>query len=390
MAAAMHAVVGPACARQRPEAKRWKVAQPPVQSPAPARRFSAEVGFPLATCSFQVRGKTRSSAVASTRTHAVVAAILDASSIVGNFETFAASDQFIPFMRSALAYVEGDLGLSSYHLRVVPWLGGSAGGPGGRRKQRDELHSIFEERADAGSVAAAAAATGFLLFVAGDNSRRRDVPSMSEMDNLDAPISYEDASGKRVEVSDVTVRDTIVWGAGASTAADAAAAPAASAAKDGEDEGAAVVRCGLDFQGRPSLVVVLAPLAAQGDVDPAERVVRRQSELCDGTLAAFWRMAARVVVHHGGFEDMRLNAGAFQNVAHLHLKVFIDDDAFAQVWSKHPVFLKLREARQQRAHVVRQQQDQQRPQQDRQQKPEQSKHSRSLIEPKFGTRTGTR
>lgn len=234
-----------------------------------------------------------------------------------DFLSFAESDELVPFMRGALHAVEANLGLASYHLRVVPW-DREAGGPGGRRDGQ-LLEVLTSDGAQ--PVCQAAAARGFFVFVAGNNAREGHVPALPGLDDLDAPIMYQDASGNRVEVPGLTVRSVLVRG----------------------DEPESLVRCNLDFQGRPCYVVVMAPAApaaaaarARGDV------VRRQSELSHEELSALWRIAASVASMHGGFQDMRLNAGTFQNLAHLHLKVFIDEWSFGSVWGDQEVFQQLR------------------------------------------------
>mmetsp|Transcript_6167 Transcript_6167/g.15814 ORF Transcript_6167/g.15814 Transcript_6167/m.15814 type:complete len:98 (+) Transcript_6167:2-295(+) len=93
----------------------------------------------------------------------------------------------------------------------------------------------------------------------------------------------------------------------------------------------------MDFRGRPCLVVS----ACRGGV-------RRQTELSDAELGALWGMAAQASAHHGSFEDMRINAGTFQNIAQLHLKIFIDAERFQEVWRESPVYAALREAQQAR------------------------------------------
>ena len=39
---------------------------------------------------------------------------------------------------------------------------------------------------------------------------------------------------------------------------------------------------------------------------------------------------------------MRLNAGSFQNVAHLHLKVRMDPTAFQAAWASNKAYAKLK------------------------------------------------
>merc|ERR1712187_651715 len=110
-----------------------------------------------------------------------------------------------------------------------------------------------------------------------------------------------DASGKSVNVPGVAQRDVLILGKNADSLA----------------------RCSLDWQGRPCLVATVSP---QASVCAVARQIRRQSELTPDALAALWRITGESIQLHGGrFDDVRVNAGAFQNVAHLHLKIFIDE-----------------------------------------------------------------
>jgi len=53
--------------------------------------------------------------------------------------------------------------------------------------------------------------------------------------------------------------------------------------------------------------------------------------------------AADIQENQDLFEDMRLNAGTFQNVAHIHLKVKISEKMFDDCWGNSDTFRKLRE-----------------------------------------------
>lgn len=110
----------------------------------------------------------------------------------------------------------------------------------------------------------------------------------------------------------------------------------------GNQEPEAKVRCSLDFQGRSCYVVVMAPSsrASRCALENGE-VVRRQSELDDEELATFWQTGAEMAENHGGFDEMHLNAGNFQNVAHMHLKVWIDLTNFEALWSGQDVYQRL-------------------------------------------------
>eukprot|EP00933_Yihiella_yeosuensis_P015752 TRINITY_DN13635_c0_g1_i1.p1 TRINITY_DN13635_c0_g1~~TRINITY_DN13635_c0_g1_i1.p1 ORF type:complete len:238 (-),score=69.85 TRINITY_DN13635_c0_g1_i1:351-1064(-) len=174
--------------------------------------------------------------------------------------------------------------------------------------------------AKAQPVCKAAASTGFLVYLAGSNAVNRYIPPMNNLDDLDAPILYQDADGKVIEVPGLTVRSVLIRG----------------------EEADAVVRCNLDFQGRECYVIVMAP-AAKSSIAAKERgdVVRRLNELNDTELTALWSAAASLCESHGGFQEMHLNAGTFQNLAHLHLKLWIPKKLFESVWADQPVFQQL-------------------------------------------------
>ena len=103
------------------------------------------------------------------------------------------------------------------------------------------------------------------------------------------------------------------------------------------DDGKAF-RCFLDAQGRAMYVVT------------RQQFVRRQSELSDEQLQTLWRTALDVVEQQhraeGGtapdlFVDIRINSGSFQNIAHLHLKVWMHEPLFEAHWSTNAVYEKL-------------------------------------------------
>lgn len=245
---------------------------------------------------------------------------------ISTFEGFAASQCMEPFMREVLNRVEVAEGLRSYHMRVVPWVGGLQGQPGGRPGQTREIAALLAGTG-AEAVRLSAAAHGFLVYCVGDNGRERDVPIVEDFDALDAPICYEDASFNKIEVAGLFQRDVVVLGA----------------------EPQAVVRCSLDWQGRPCIVAAMAPSSTAARAARAlGEPVRRQTELNTEELAALWRSVAQVVAMHGSFQDIRLNEGSFKNVAHLHVKVFIEQSCFSSVWSANSVYQLLLEARQHR------------------------------------------
>merc|ERR1711862_792534 len=128
-----------------------------------------------------------------------------------------------------------------------------------------------------------------VLFVAGDNKKQKEVPFVEAMDDLDSIISYTDASGKTVEIPDVTQRDALILG----------------------KEPNALVHCSMDWQGRPFIVAVMASANLAAVTAGGASKIRRQSQLSTEELAALWHTVAEVVRWHGTYEDIRLNAGTF-------------------------------------------------------------------------------
>lgn len=217
------------------------------------------------------------------------------------------SEDVAAFMARAVSHVEGALGLHSYHLRVVPY----ADGVGGRPKDRSQLEEALRCE-EAARVLAAARSCGFLVYVVGDNSRAKEVP-IPDLD-LDGEIRYKDAN-RLIAVPGVRVRDTLL-----------------------REPGSDLTHTALDFQGRPCYVVTIAP----SPTSPG--VIRRHAGLGPLQVLALWREAHSLAARHGGFEDMRLNAGTFQNVGHLHLKVFFQRDRFVAHWAGDKVYEALRHA----------------------------------------------
>lgn len=246
------------------------------------------------------------------------------------FARFARSDAMVPFIHEALRLVERAAGLWSYHFRVLPWFRQRGAGPSGRVKGRQEINALLKSMAGAHGVDAlsqAARTAGFAVYCVGNDERIKDVPAVAGLDNLDMPISYEDATGRHIEVPGVTQRDVLVW--------------------DREDMEKSYTRTMLDWQGRPCVVTVMSPRAPAALRD-APNPVRRQSELSSVEIAELWGDAGEAIQMHGGFEDCRLNAGTYQNLAHLHLKTFFKEADFQNVWGRDVVYQKLLEARKER------------------------------------------
>ena len=79
-------------------------------------------------------------------------------------------------------------------------------------------------------------------------------------------------------------------------------------------------------------------------VSVLKRFVRRQTELTDEELGELWRlpMALAFEAHASGFVDARLNAGGYQNIAHVHLKCWVREEEFVQRWGGGRVLQALR------------------------------------------------
>ncbi|CAE7453967.1 unnamed protein product [Symbiodinium sp. CCMP2592] len=218
-------------------------------------------------------------------------------------------EAFVSFMRQVLHLIEKVEGHRSYHLRVSAGSEPSTGS--GRRG--GFLPPLSDQ------LAAHIRQAGFSVFVFTDSDRKREPSDADNLLSLDALVDYTDASGRQVRLP-ITSRD-ITLRAGAFT------------------------RCVLDAQGRPILVVV------------PNRCVQFQSECSDDELAELWSLALDVIDDQWGqkavqdvdqFESIRLNAGSFQNVRHLHLKVWMSGPSFQAKWASHPGYQVLAESREKR------------------------------------------
>ena len=205
-----------------------------------------------------------------------------------------AGAEFVPFLRAVIATAEEELGLTNYHMRLCA-------GPSAAAATKLGLVKLEGE-----ALAAAEQAQCYVL-IAGDRQPVQEVARAPALEGLDCPIEYTDAAGKRVSLPDLCQRDLLV----------------------GEGESARVF---LDAQGRAMYVSVL------------QRFVRRQSELSDTELGELWRLPIEFACsrHESGIVDARINAGGFQNVAHLHLKVWVREEEFAERWADQRVFKALR------------------------------------------------
>jgi len=214
------------------------------------------------------------------------------------------SDQFVPFLRAVIATAEEDIGLSNYHLRFC------AHSQYDRVPSRGHKLGLVELE---GECLAAAERAGCYVVLTGDRLPVREVPRALSLEARDCPIEYTDDSGKLVSLpvcqSDILVR---------------------------EGEHCLLF---LDAQARPMYVSVLK-----------QRFVRRQADLSDRELAELWRLPLTEAFssHASGFVDARINAGGMQNVAHVHLKVWLREEEFTARWSSSAAFQALRQASRER------------------------------------------
>lgn len=237
---------------------------------------------------------------AITREDSRFSAALAAREGQGSFTALLRHDAagFVRFMRTLLTVIEDDLGCRNYHLRVVP-----APAPSDKpvfQCKRGQLPPPL----DGAALMECVERAGFYIVVFGDNARQGAPADAESLLDLDAPIDYNDKSGKCVRVG-ITPRDLVVV--------------------EGD-----TTRCLLDAQGRPVYIVVF------------KRFVRYQTECSDTELLELWDLGLRAIEHANGpqeadlFSNMRLNAGTFQNVSHLHLKVWMDEERFNSNWAGHP------------------------------------------------------
>lgn len=209
------------------------------------------------------------------------------------------SDAFLPFMRAVIATAETDLGLTNYHMRLSAYpLDGSVA-PRGRAVNNANLE---------GEMLTMAERAGCIVALVGDCLPVREVPRAPALEERDRPIAYTDDSGKDV-VLPLCQQDLLV----------------------AEGDHCAVF---LDAQARPMYVSVLT-----------QRFERRQCALSDAELAELWRLPmSEAFSHANGFVDARINAGDAQNVAHVHLKVWLREEEFTQRWGADGAFQALRHA----------------------------------------------
>jgi len=217
--------------------------------------------------------------------------IAASTTITTTFRAFVSSPDFLPFMRSVLDFIENIRGFHDYHLCVVPRVLIA-------ETSQDKPNTSWPS----GSVLRAAKKAGWYIFFACDMSKGKlKVPDTLSNLGIDSLIQYRDKDGAVVKLP-LTQRDICV-------------------------EERMHTRCFMDAKGRPIYVVVM------------RHNVRKQLELSDLELEAFWLTAVQVLdKYHSAedgsdlFEALQVNSGGFQNLAHLHLKILMRPSAFDSAW----------------------------------------------------------
>jgi len=68
-------------------------------------------------------------------------------------------------------------------------------------------------------------------------------------------------------------------------------------------------------------------------------LVRYMTELPADHFSELWQSVARCLGENGledaDLQDIRINAGSFQNLSHLHLKIWVNAEAFERRWREH-------------------------------------------------------
>jgi len=216
------------------------------------------------------------------------------------FEEFIASVKLLPFLRSTLNFIEGTHGFQDYNFCIHP------------RALMLESVSLKQSIWPKTPIMEVAKRIGWYLFIIADKRRSKvQVPDAITSLGMDSPIDYTDAEGKVVKLS-LTNRDLCIY----------------------ENDH---TRCFLDAQARPMYIIIMKHYA------------RKQSDLSDQDLMAFWRAGLQVLDtnHHAEnkfdvFESMRVNCGGFHNVAHLHLKILIKHSEFEDVWGMNKDYKQLK------------------------------------------------
>ncbi len=269
--------------------------------------------------------------------YGVILNTTDDSVSIGGFKNFVMSNNFCNFMKKCINIIENENQVKQYHMRIVniehiklySHIKGEIGKDGvliyiNKIVDCFSGSSFFTETTREHLINNIALKlfqkdgathfkyihniikSGFLVFFVGENEniRGKVVPRTIALENLDSKIEYTDGSGVRVSLP-MTQRDLMVH--------------------KGKH-----CRVFLDAKGRNTLV------------STCKRFVRRQTELNDDELNELWELPFSLLFDSNNdgdkssskteykYLDCRVNAGAYQNVAHLHLKVAIEDNCMLQ------------------------------------------------------------
>ena len=257
---------------------------------------------------------------------------------------------FVAFLRDVLALAEDELGLNHYHFRLCAGhteaeLRLKIGDCKLTMFKGSGMNNLQSDANEQVELLRAAAQAGFLILLVGRRKtagntamttlEAKPVPRCPALEEMDVPIRYTARDGRRVALP-VTQQDICI---GEVDVADASSSSATEADRPErnqtlESRGA---RAFLDAQGRPLYIGVL------------KRFVRRQSDASDAELTAVWRLVVGLAAElPGGLIDVRVNAGLYQNVAHLHLKARVNNSEFAYRWKDHEGYQAVTRAAKQR------------------------------------------
>lgn len=198
---------------------------------------------------------------------------------------------------SLVGFLGERIGVTDYHFQVMPVHSERWPGKG-------------PAPSEGGAVLRSATVAGFMVRLVTDRARTEQPPEGAggNLSDLDEPISYTDKEGK-VVTSALCPRDLIV-------------------------SESRRFRASIDAQGRAVLVIT------------PKRYVRAMPELEEDELQELWQLVPRTLeaagLRPGEWQDIRINAGSFQNLPHLHLKIFVHAAPFERCFGGHA---RVREAR---------------------------------------------
>lgn len=248
------------------------------------------------------------------------------------FQHFAMSNQFPTYIKDAIHIIEHVNQIKEYHLRIVniehiklyPGVQNEIGKDGlliymnqildcfsnstffTETTRNNLLNSLMSELFQTTDNVTNLIQiiniikSGFIIFFVGEkgNTSGKIIPRALALENLDSKIEYTDAGGVTVSLP-LSQRDIMV--------------------KEGK-----YCRVFLDAKGRNKLI------------STCNRFVRRQTDLSDDELHELWRLPISLLLSNDDtvikytYLDCRINAGIYQNIAHLHLKVAVENNCMSQ------------------------------------------------------------